>query len=96
MTPSQARRTPKQDPARPPGDRYDKDSYRKAVQRAAEKAGVPRWHPNQLRHTRATAVRARYDLETARALLGHSSKEVTETYAERDLGVVRQVMAEIG
>jgi integrase len=96
MTPSQAARQPKTDPARKPSERYNRASYRRAVQRAARKAGVPVWHPHQLRHTRATEVRARYDLETARALLGHGSARVTEGYAERDLGVVRRVMVEIG
>jgi site-specific recombinase XerD len=52
--------------------------------------------PHQLRHARATEVRARYDLETARALLGHGTAAVTEGYAERDLGMVRKIMAEIG
>jgi hypothetical protein len=43
-------------------DRYDTNSYRKAIEYAfikARKAGVeiPHWHPNQLRHNRGTEVR---------------------------------------
>jgi integrase len=96
MPPSQAARRPQPSRRRPPGARYDKDSYRRAIQRAARKAGVAAWHPHQLRHTRATQVRARYGLDAARALLGHGSSQMTETYAERDLGVIRSVMGEIG
>lgn len=36
-----------------------------------------RWHPNQLRHTFATAVRREYGLEAAQALLGHERADVT-------------------
>jgi len=35
-------------------DRYDSMVYPRAIMRAAAKAGVPHWHPNQLRHTVAT------------------------------------------
>lgn len=44
------------------------------------------WHPNQLRHTKATQVREQSDLETAQIILGHSSKTTTERYyAELDI-----------
>ena len=44
------------------------------------------WHPNQLRHTKATQVREQADLETAQIILGHSSKTTTERYyAELDI-----------
>ena len=33
-----------------PRERYDTSSYWRAIARACEKAGVPRWHPHQLRH----------------------------------------------
>jgi integrase len=38
---------------------------------------VPPWHPNQLRHARATEVRRRFGLEAAQVALGHSSADVT-------------------
>jgi integrase len=96
MTPSQARRRPKPNPQRPSRDRYDKNSYGQAVRRACEKAGVPHWHPNRLRHNAATRIRRGYGLEAARQVLGHRSGRVTEVYAEADLGRVVQIMAEIG
>jgi len=55
-----------------------------------------RWQPNQLRHTAATDIRARYGLEAAQAVLGHSRADVTQVYAERDLEKAREVMREIG
>ncbi|MCM2370372.1 tyrosine-type recombinase/integrase [Aporhodopirellula aestuarii] len=67
---------------RTPGDFYDKDSYRHAIQRAAEKAGVPHWFPYQLRHTAGTAVREALGVEAAQALLGHSRAAMTEHYAK--------------
>jgi len=47
---------------RPKCDRYNTDSYRRAIEYGfvkAKKAGVeiPHWHPNQLRHTRGTEIR---------------------------------------
>jgi integrase len=55
-----------------------------------------RWHPHQLRHTRATALRRQFGLDAARAVLGHHSPAVTEVYAELDLGQAVEIMAKIG
>jgi integrase len=58
---------------------------------------VPRWHPHQLRHTYATRVRARYGLEAAQILLGHSSALVTDAvYAERDMAKAQMIAEKIG
>jgi integrase len=40
--------------------------------------------PNQLRHNRATEIRAELGLEAASAALGHSSQQITLTYAEKN------------
>lgn len=40
------------------------------------------WHPNQLRHNYATAIRREYGLELAATMLGHSKIETTQIYAE--------------
>lgn len=85
---------------RPPGESYNDNTYRKAVQRACDKAFPPpeglsekeisewrkehRWSPNQLRHTFATIVRREADIEAARLLLGHSDAQTTTIYAEAD------------
>jgi site-specific recombinase XerD len=55
-----------------------------------------RWHPLQLRHTAATAIRAKYGVEAAKVILGHTKVETTQIYAERDLGKAQDIMAEIG
>jgi integrase len=95
-TPSQLGRNPKARPKRAPGARYRRHSYRQAVRRACSQANVLAWSPLQLRHTAATLIRARYGLEAAKAILGHSRVETSQIYAERDLGKARAVMADIG
>ncbi|TWU27924.1 tyrosine-type recombinase/integrase [Novipirellula artificiosorum] len=73
----------KENPKRPPGDAYTKDSYRRAVQRAAKEAGVEAWTPYQLRYTAGTQVRDALGVEAAQALLGHSHVSMTEHYAKQ-------------
>lgn len=99
MTPSALRRwelARRRRRRRPPGDRYTMASYRRAIQRACRGAGVPEWHPHQLRHTFATRVRRDFGLEAARLMLGHSSMVVTQVYAEQDLEVASQIAAKVG
>jgi hypothetical protein len=57
---------------------------------------VPHWSPLQLRHTAGTAVRAKYGVEAAKVILGHTKVETTQIYAERDLGKAAEIMREIG
>src|SRR5262249_32230024 len=95
-TPSELRRRRKASPRRVPAERYSRRSYRVAIVRACRKAGVPEWSPLQLRHSAATAIRARYGVEAAKVILGHTKVETTQIYAERDLGRAQEIMAEIG
>jgi integrase len=83
-------------PKRAPNDYYDVTSYAHAVKRAALKAGVAHWHPNQLRHTFATQVRKQHGLEAAQVMLGHARADVTQVYAERDGALAAAVAAKIG
>jgi integrase len=83
-------------PKRKVPEYYDRHAYAGAVARACEKAGVPHWHPNQLRHSKATEVRAAYGLEGAQVVLGHSRANVTEVYAERNLALAAKVAVETG
>ncbi len=96
MTPSQAARQPQSRRKRPPRTFYTVDSYRRAIARGAVIAGVPSWHPHQLRHNAATELRARYGIEAARVILGHRSAAVTEVYAEQDRGAAIRIMGEAG
>jgi integrase len=71
-------------------------AYRKAIERACQKAGVEKWHPHQLRHSAATEIARRYGLDAARAVLGHRSVAVTNIYAELDMQKAKEVAREIG
>lgn len=95
-TPSQSARKPKADRTRPPGQRYTKDGYCKAIYRACKSAGVESWSPNQLRHSRATLLRKLYGIEAARLVLGHADAGMTQQYAERDFDAAAKIMMEIG
>lgn len=95
VPPSQRDRR-KENPGRSPAAGYRPHAYGNAVGKAAAAAGVPRWFPNQLRHLRATEVRQSHGLEAAQVLLGHSRADVTQVYAERDIGLAVRVAGETG
>jgi integrase len=106
LTPSQRGRKRKAKPKRSPGERYDTRSYYHAVlygirraNREAKRVGddeIPHWHPNQLRHNAATRLRREFNLDVARAVLGHSSPIVTEHYAELDGAKAAEAMERVG
>ena len=86
---------------RPKRERYDSDSYRRAITYGISKARkahveIPFWHPHQLRHSCGTEVRKRYGIEAAQVMLGHTTANVTEIYAERNLKLAVDVATEIG
>jgi integrase len=91
MTPSQRERearNAKKEPA--VGDHYGIDAYRKAIHRACDAAGVPRWSPNRLRHAKGTELTRTEGIEVARIALGHKDDQVTRRYAvgaELDLAI---------
>jgi integrase len=78
------------------GDVFTGDGYASTIRRACVRAGVAAWKPNQLRHLRATEIRAMYGLEAAQVVLGHAKADVTQHYAERDQSLAAKVAAEIG
>lgn len=111
MTPSQLKRNRRSKSCGCGGDRYTTDSYRRAIHRACDRADraarkkadgavgeqlVPQWSPNQLRHSAATEIRRRFNLEAAQVTLGHSSADVTQIYAERDYAKAAEVMRLLG
>lgn len=97
-------------PRRTPGERYTTASYGYAIRRAVKKANerrarlagggqfdlVPKWHPNQLRHLRATEARMAFGLEAAQVVLGHAKADVTQIYAERNANLAAAVALAIG
>jgi integrase len=54
-----------------------------------------RWHPNRLRHSRATELRP-FGLDVVKTILGHSKVETTQIYSEKDLAAAMEVVAKIG
>lgn len=70
--------------ARPYNQKFTRQAYAKAVERAAVKASVPHWSPYQIRHTVSVETQAEYDLDTARAKLGQKNLSVAARYAGHD------------
>jgi integrase len=81
---------------------YEKRSLGRAIDHAIKRLNVERdeagdppiehWHPYQLRHARATEVRAKYGVEVAQVVLGHSRIDMTQHYAE----ITEKKAAEVG
>jgi integrase len=95
VQPSQADRR-KRRPRKRPGEAYTPESYRRAIANACKRAGVPPWHPHQLRHSAATRLRREFGIDVTRAVLGHSSPAVTEVYAELDMTKAAEAMERVG
>jgi integrase len=77
-------------------DRQARQQAREADPNVTDERLIPRWSPNQLRHSKATEVRRRYGLEAVQVVLGHAKADVTQIYAERDLGLAERIMREVG
>lgn len=82
-------------------ERYDTDSYRRAISYGIKRAAkasveIPKWHPNQLRHSRATEIRKQFGVEAAQVVLGHARADVTQVYAERNIGKAIEIARESG
>jgi integrase len=54
-----------------------------------------RWHPNRLRHSRATELRP-HGLDVVKTILGHSKVETTQIYSEKDLAAAMELVSQIG
>jgi integrase len=64
---------------------YSAAAYRTAIYRGCDRAGIPRFHPNQIRHTVAEQVTTEGGIDLAQALLGHTRSRMTERYARQSL-----------
>lgn len=86
-------------PGRAISECYNRTSYRNALARAvrriakgdSEAFAALYFAPNQVRHTKATALRAEHGIESARIALGHSDITTTLVYAEADLEKAKQI-----
>lgn len=83
-------------PKRSAGDFYAEHSYRRAIHRACERAGIPKWNPNRMRHTAGTEMKKKHGWDTARIILGQASLSETPVYVERDRAKAIQAMRELG
>lgn len=64
---------------------YQINSLHQAVRRSCDRLSLPRWTPNQLRHSYATNSRSKgFKLELIADLLGHADPRTTLIYAEPD------------
>ena len=77
------------------GNFYTTTSYRTAIARAAEKAGVPHWHPHQLRHGRSEQIDGEMGREAAAAVLG-DTLDVAAVYTSRNLKLTAEVARKMG
>ncbi len=78
------------------GERYTPGRLGHAIGRACKRAGLPHWHPHQIRHTAATELRREIGIEAARVVLGHRSPGMTELYAEADRKAAAGHMSRLG
>src|SRR5262249_51128479 len=78
------------------GRRDTGQTYGRAIAKACQRAQVPHWSPNQLRHTRATEVRREEGLDAAQAVLGHTYADVSQVYAELNWQKAAEVMEKTG
>lgn len=74
-----------------PGLYYATESYARAVAKGAKKAGVPHWHPYQLRHLFAGKIRDLLTSEHAKEVLGHKHLSMTDHYT--DVGLLKAAEA---
>ncbi len=66
------------------GEKYSPTGLNIAIGRVCEKHSIPKWTPYQIRHLAATTIEATADMETAKAILGHSGLDITQIYVHRD------------
>ncbi|TWT56654.1 site-specific tyrosine recombinase XerC [Thalassoglobus neptunius] len=75
---------------------YTLAAYRRAITRVCDRLALPRWTPNQLRHTAATEICKSFDQDASRTVLGHTDKSTTEIYLDRDVSRAAEIMLAIG
>jgi integrase len=82
-----------------PGQRIehvDYSTYALAIQKAAERAGVKHWSPNQLRHNFLTRMDTIAGIQAGSAAVRHKSLDTTAIYVQSDLKAVAELAAKHG
>lgn len=83
--------------AEPVAEFFTVDEYRRAIERACDRAEVPRWSPHRLRHAAGTRIAKDAGIEAARAALGHSDTSTTRRYAHgADVAIAKSVAGRLG
>ena len=76
---------------------YTDNGYAQAARRAADKAGVPGFHPYMLRHAAKQRLTRLFGLDVARAVLGQKSLGTTNDYGDAmDLTLAEEAMKKSG
>lgn len=83
-------------PGRTPGECYNVAAYGRRIARACVLADVPVWSPHQLRHLAEVEIERAFDLDAARAVLGHRDPRITLRYGKQDLEKAAKVAAAMG
>jgi integrase len=83
-------------PRRRPKDRFTTQSYSRCIEKACEKAKVPYWTPNQIRHSALTDIRDKFGLDVAQVIAGHRHAKTTEIYAAASDDAARKAIQAIG
>ncbi len=89
VPPSQAARgdaAKRRERARPPGESYTTNSYRRVIHRACERVGVEKFGPGRLRKNAATAFEEKHGLALALLFAGHSDARSIHHYVSRESG----------
>ncbi len=75
----------------------DAHAYRRFIQQAAARAGLPRWHPHQIRHARATEINIAYrDIAAVAAAIGDSPDVAARVYVDPDDEIQMKIAMEMG
>src|SRR5262249_31093150 len=94
-TPSELKRKQKANPRRAPKDHYTVNTFQQTVRKTCQKLCLPAWTVLQIRHSRATEIRAHYGLEGAAASLG-DSVEAAQIYAATNRLLAQKIAREVG
>src|SRR5262249_27127268 len=73
-----------------------KGGLKRAIDQACDRAKIPRWSPNQLRHSHAMAVRKRFAAEAAQVIMRHINVRTNKIYAEVNAERGREVARAVG
>lgn len=79
-----------------PGNSYSAGTFRRAVERACKRAGVPVFTPYQIRHLFAETARDEHGLDHAQAALGHTDPRTSQRYAKRSFKLAVEVAKKSG